>query len=94
MQLWEALAVVVAHLEQRVLRRVAPVVAGAGRLERQIVGDTRHAHPGTDIRAVLDGYVSISPLDTAMVHEEHHRQLAAAADALTAQLRGRIGYRR
>ena len=55
-------------------------------LERQLVTDTRHAHPGTDIRAVLDGYVSISPLDTALTHEEHTRELAAVAGALTAQL--------
>ena len=70
-----------AHLVER-------VDGATGRLERQIVGDTRHAHPGTDIRAVLDGYVSISPLDTAMVHEEHHRHLEAAVDALSSQLSG------
>lgn len=57
------------------------------RLERQIVADTRHAHPGTDIRAVLDGYVSISPLDTALSHEAHLRELQAATDALAAGLR-------
>ncbi len=57
-----------------------------GKLERQIVADTRHAHPGTDIRAVLDGYVSISPLDTAMVHEAHTRQLAAINDSLSSHL--------
>ncbi len=56
------------------------------RLQRQMVPDARHAHPGTDIRAVLDGYVSISPLDTALTHEEHARELAASVDALTAQL--------
>lgn len=52
------------------------------RLEREIVADTRHAHPGTDIRAVLDGYVSISPLDTALSHEAHLRQLQASTDEL------------
>ena len=57
-----------------------------GRLERQIVADTRHAHPGTDIRAVLDGYVSISPLDTTLIHEEHTRQLQGLAAAFSAQL--------
>jgi len=49
------------------------------RLERQLVADTRHAHPGTDIRAVLDGYVSISPLDTSLSNEAHARELAAHA---------------
>jgi 5'-nucleotidase len=58
------------------------------RLERQIVADTRHAHPGTDIRAVLDGYVSISPLDTSLTHEGHTRQLAASAEGLFAKLAG------
>ena len=56
------------------------------RLERQIIPDTRHAHPGTDIRAVLDGYVSVSPLDTTLTHEAHTAQLAANADALFAEL--------
>jgi 5'-nucleotidase len=56
------------------------------RLARQIVPDTRHAHPGTDIRAVLDGYVSVTPLDTALTNEEHVRRLTAGADALSAQL--------
>jgi 5'-nucleotidase len=59
------------------------------RLERQIVADTRHAHPGTDIRAVLDGYVSISPLDTALTHEAHLRELEANVSALSARLVGR-----
>ena len=58
------------------------------RLERQIVPDTRHAHPGTDIRATLDGYVSISPLDMALVHEEHTLLLQKTADELSAQLIG------
>ncbi|MGB2694130.1 MAG: 5'/3'-nucleotidase SurE [Dehalococcoidia bacterium] len=56
------------------------------RLEREIVADKRHAHPGTDIRAVLDGYVSISPLDTALSHEAHLRQLRASTDGLAAGL--------
>ena len=56
------------------------------RLQREIVPDLRHAHPGTDIRAVVDGYVSISPLDTTMSHEAHTRDLEASADALFTQL--------
>ncbi len=56
------------------------------RLDREIVPDTRHAHPGTDIRAVLDGYVSITPIDTALTHEEHSRLLAASADEMFARL--------
>jgi broad specificity polyphosphatase/5'/3'-nucleotidase SurE len=56
------------------------------RLERQIIPDTRHAHPGTDIRAVLDGFVSITPLDTALTNHEHARHLSAAADELSRQL--------
>ena len=60
------------------------------RLERQIVADTRHAHPGTDIRAVLDGYVSISPLDTALSNERHIEELSASADELFAEL-ARLG---
>ena len=56
------------------------------RLERELVVDTRHAHPGTDIRAVLDGYVSISPLDTKLTNEEHLRLLAASEETLSAQL--------
>ncbi len=58
------------------------------RLERQIVADTRHAHPGTDIRAVIDGYVSISPIDTALTHVEHLAQMQSDADQLSAQLAG------
>lgn len=58
------------------------------RLERQLVADTRHAHPGTDIRAVLDGYLSISPLDTTLSNEEHTRQLAQHAEELYAGLGG------
>jgi 5'-nucleotidase len=70
-----------AHLAEK-------VDPATGMLERQVVADTRHAHPGTDIRAVLDGYVSISPLDTAMIHEAHTRQLAAASDSLSSHLAG------
>jgi 5'-nucleotidase len=55
-------------------------------LDRQLIADTRHAHAGTDIRAVLDGYVSITPLDTTLTHAEHHEQLSSAAHELTAQL--------
>jgi len=58
------------------------------RLERELIADTRHAHPGTDIRAVLDGYVSISPLDTSLSNEAHARELAAHADAMHAGLSG------
>ena len=68
-----------AHLSEKVDPKT-------GKLEREIVADTRHAHPGTDIRAVLDGYVSISPLDTAMVHEAHTRELAAINDSLASHL--------
>lgn len=57
------------------------------RLERQLVADTRHAHPGTDIRAVLDGYVSITPLDTSLTNDAHVQQLAPTADALFAELK-------
>ncbi|MEX0786206.1 MAG: 5'/3'-nucleotidase SurE [Dehalococcoidia bacterium] len=56
------------------------------RLERQLVADTRHAHPGTDIRAVIDGYVSISPLDTGLTNEEHLAELQANAEALSIEL--------
>ncbi len=57
------------------------------KLERTLVVDLRHAHEGTDIRAVVDGYVSISPLDTALTHEEHHRFLSETEAELTAALR-------
>jgi 5'-nucleotidase len=56
------------------------------RLERELVADTRHAHPGTDIRAVLDGYVSISPLDTSLSNEAHAKELATHAEAMHAGL--------
>jgi 5'-nucleotidase len=56
------------------------------RLERTLVADTRHAHEGTDIRAVIDGYVSISPLDTGLSHAEHHAALSRHTDAFTAGL--------
>ena len=56
------------------------------RLERELIADTRHAHPGTDIRAVLDGYVSISPLDTSLSNEAHAKELAAHAHAMHAAL--------
>jgi 5'-nucleotidase len=56
------------------------------RLERELVADTRHAHDGTDIRAVLDGYVSISPLDTSLSHKGHHEALSLHSAALTAGL--------
>lgn len=68
-----------AHLAEK-------VDPATGRLERQVVADMRHAHPGTDIRAVYDGYVSISPLDTTMVHEAHTRQLAGISDSLASHL--------
>lgn len=55
-------------------------------LERTLVADTRHAHPGTDIRAVIDGYVSITPLDTSLYHEEHTRQLGETVGEMTADL--------
>ena len=58
------------------------------RLQRELVADTRHAHPGTDIRAVLDGYVSVSPLDTALSNDTHIAHLSAQADALSKQLAG------
>jgi 5'-nucleotidase len=57
------------------------------RLERQLVADTRHAHPGTDIRAVLDGYVSISPLATALTRDDHHEALSGRIELLSAALR-------
>lgn len=57
------------------------------RLERELVADTRHAHPGTDIRAVLDGYVSISPIEPALSHEEHTRLLSERVEALSVGLR-------
>ena len=84
-----------ANIEGVAITRVAPggyvhlSETGDGiheRLERELVADTRHAHPGTDIRAVLDGYVSISPLDTKLTSEEHLRQLTANEGALSAQL--------
>jgi 5'-nucleotidase len=56
------------------------------RLERTLVADLRHAHEGTDIRAVVDGYVSISPLDTALSHVEHHAALSRHTDAFAAEL--------
>ncbi len=40
----------------------------------------------SDVRAVLDGYVSISPLDIAMVHEAHTLRLQSAAEALSSHL--------
>jgi 5'-nucleotidase len=58
------------------------------RLERELIADDRHAHPGTDIRAVLDGYVSISPIESALTHEQHARELGAQADQLSSALRG------
>ena len=36
--------------------------------------------------AVVDGYVSISPLDTSLSHKEHHAALSRHSDALTAGL--------
>jgi broad specificity polyphosphatase/5'/3'-nucleotidase SurE len=58
------------------------------RLERELVADTRHAHEGTDIRAVLDGYVSLTPLDTSLTNHEHLAQLAPRAAELSASLFG------
>jgi len=57
------------------------------RLERRLVPSERHAHPGTDIRAVLDGYVSITPLDTSLTNHDHLAQLSQHTDALAAGLR-------
>jgi 5'-nucleotidase len=56
------------------------------RLERVLVASDRHAHEGTDIRAVIDGYVSITPLDTTLTHAEHHESLSRHTDALTSGL--------
>lgn len=57
-----------------------------GILQRTLVPDTRHAHPGTDIRAVIDGYVSVSPLDTSLAHEEHAKLLAKHTDSLFSKI--------
>lgn len=56
------------------------------RLEREIVPDERHAHPGTDIRAVLDGFVSVSPIDATLTHEAHLRDLVPAFESLASDL--------
>ncbi len=86
---------VVADVEGVAVTRVAPggyvhlSESGDGvheKLARELVADTRHAHPGTDIRAVLDGYVSISALDTALTHEAHTREMAGQAAAFSSQL--------
>ncbi len=50
------------------------------------LGPFKMHDPGTDIRAVLDGYVSISPLDTAMVHEAHTLELADINGSLASHL--------
>jgi 5'-nucleotidase len=52
------------------------------RVVREIKPDLRHAHEGTDIRAVVDGYVSISPLSTALAHPEHAEHLRSNASVL------------
>ena len=65
------------------------VEQGDGRtepLQRTLKADTRHAHEGTDIRALIDGYVAVSPLDTAMAHEEHARELSRHAASWFRQL--------
>lgn len=83
------------ELEGVAITRVAPggyvhlAEEGDGvheRLERTLVASTRHAHPGTDIRAVIDGYVSISPLDTGLTNEAHLGELQGNVDALSAEL--------
>jgi 5'-nucleotidase len=75
------------HLAERTDGAFARTGARLGeRLQRELVHDERHAHPGTDIRAVLDGYVSVSPLDTSLSHEGHIEQLAPAAGALFREL--------
>jgi 5'-nucleotidase len=56
------------------------------RLERELVADARHAHEGTDIRAVLDGFVSLTPLDTSLTNEAHLQELGPRSAALTAAL--------
>jgi len=56
------------------------------RLVREIKPDLRHAHEGTDIRAVVDGYVSVSPLSTALAHPEHAEHLRARASGLFGDL--------
>jgi len=73
------------HLEEQ--GEAAPDGAsGFERLQRQIRPDLRHAHAGTDIRAVVDGYVSISPLDITMAHDEHIERLEAGAGQLFGSL--------
>jgi 5'-nucleotidase len=57
------------------------------RLERQLIADTRHAHPGTDIRAVIDGYVSISPLATTLTRADHFEALQERIETIGAALR-------
>jgi 5'-nucleotidase len=85
----------VAALKGVAITRVAPggyvhlAEKGDGvheRLERELIADARHAHPGTDIRAVLDGYVSISPLDTSLSNDEHARALTEHSGEMFAAL--------
>jgi len=58
------------------------------RLRRETRPDLRHGQPGTDIWAVANGYVSISPLQASLGSQDHMEELRGSAPGLFAELRG------
>jgi 5'-nucleotidase len=58
------------------------------RLRREFRRDLTHGHPGTDIWAIANGYVSISPLQASLGSQDHMEELRGSAPSLFAELRG------
>lgn len=68
------------------------VESGSGlteKLRREVRPDLSHAEPGTDIWALANGYVSISPLQASLGSRDHVEQLERTAKELFADLSGR-----
>ncbi len=56
-------------------------------LRREIRPDLTYGHPGTDIWAIANGYVSISPLQASLGSQDHVEELRGSASLLFAELR-------
>jgi 5'-nucleotidase len=59
------------------------------KLRREVRPDLRHLEPGTDIWALANGYVSVSPLQASLGSRDHKEELERGAAGLFAELIGR-----
>jgi len=56
-------------------------------LRREIRPDLTYGHPGTDIWAIANGYVSISPLQASLGSQDHIEDLRGSVPLLAAELK-------